>query len=437
MNRSRRSAKTKKRLPRVSNRRGKVTLIAFAVLVVAFGWGVLQLLIMRFETGDMFPPYSSYRNDPLGTKALFASLDRLTGISSLRYVDTLEKRSSGPADQTFLLIGVNTEQPNEAPQSVVEELDEVLEKGGRVVMAFNPSIPDFQEEELRRSGMPVIGRGRDDDEEEESDRPSALGEPMISLEEHWGIELKHEPLRFDGDGGIIVQDATLHADDGLPKTLEWHNGLQFNVDEEVWRTMYECRDEVVVAERVVGSGTLVFVGDAYYLTNEGLAVNRQPEFIAWVIGGNPHVQFDEVHLGMQRNPGAAALMRRYNLEGMIAGFVFLAILFAWRAASSLAPRYSDTLPSDGRDMELGRDAHAGFANLVKRSTSRADVVGACVEQWRQSVLPGLGRTDAKEIGEALTEAVQANTTTAPLDAYRAVLNQLRERNVHTAYDRKS
>lgn len=411
-------------------------MIALALAVGVFGWGIFEILVMRFDTGTMFPPYSSYRNDPLGTKALFDSLDRLPGVEVSRYIDPLEHLSDGPEAQTVLLIGVNTHDPDSAPISLVEELDTLLENGGRVVLAFAPTVADFFQDEIDRSGVPGF-RPKDESEEEEDDRAAALARQTVSIKEHWGIELQHEPLRFDGDGGIITSNAFLKSDDDLPATIEWHNGLQFTVDDETWRTVYDCRDQVVVAERELGRGTLVFIGDSYYLTNEGLAVNRQSELLSWLIGGNSYIKFDEQHLGMQRNPGAAQLMRRYGLESLIAGFIGLALLFAWRAASTLAPRYSDALPANAGDLEFGRDTHAGFANLVQRSTPRGEVVKVCFDQWRHSVLPGLGRPDAKEIVAALTKTIEANRKAAPVDAYRAVLNQLHERNVHTAYDRKS
>ena len=414
----------------MSRRRNRFALVGFAVVVAAFGWGLFELLVMRFDTGAMFPAYSSYRNDPLGTKALYASLDRLPGIEAVRYVDPLERLSDAPAEQTVLMIGVNTVEPKIAPRSFVEEIDTILEKGGRVVLAFAPVRADFQAEELRRAGVPGFAPKEDDDS-------ARIADDMVSIRDQWGIELQHEPLRYDGDGGLITTEAVLESEDALPETMEWHNGLQFDLAEEDWRAVYRCRDEVVVAERTVGRGTLVFVGDSYYLTNEGLAIDRQPALVAWLICPNAFVQFDEQHLGMQRNPGAAALMRRYGLESLIAGFIFLALLFARRAGSSLAPRYSDSLPTDVGELELGRDAHAGFSNLVQRSTSHGDVVGVCVNQWRNSVLPGMGRTDSKALTDALVDVVDTHKSAGPVNAYRAVLNELQERNVLTAYDHKS
>ncbi len=420
----------------MSKRKNQINAAALAIFVALFAWGIFELLVMRFDTGTMFPPYSSYRNDPLGTKALYASLDSLPEINATRYVNPLEKLTDAPAAQTVLLIGINTQQPNEAPSSFVKEIDAVAEKGGRIVLAFAPTEADFVMEESQKRRARRLTSANEPDEKESDQTPTPQVE-MVSLMDYWGIGLDFEPLRFDGDGGIIAPDASAVSNSALPEIIAWHNGLHFDLVDDAWRPIYESRDEVVIAERDLGLGTLVFLGDSYYLTNESLAADRQSELLAWLIGDKSNVQFGEQHLGMQRNPGAAALMRRYGLESLIAGFLGLALLFAWRASASLAPRYSDTLPTNVGDMELGRDAHAGFSNLVRRSTPRGEVVEVCVNQWRQSVLPGLGRADANELSKALGETVQANKAAAPADAYRAVLNQLQERNVRTAYDRKS
>ena len=47
-----------------------------AVLVGAFLYGVARLYALRFEVGDVYAPYSTYRADPLGTGALYEASDR-------------------------------------------------------------------------------------------------------------------------------------------------------------------------------------------------------------------------------------------------------------------------------------------------------------------------------------------------------------------------
>ena len=45
----------------------------------AFAFGIFRLFEFRFEAGDVYPPYSSLRSDPLGAMALYESLEKIPG----------------------------------------------------------------------------------------------------------------------------------------------------------------------------------------------------------------------------------------------------------------------------------------------------------------------------------------------------------------------
>ena len=36
---------------------------------IGFGFGIWRLFVLRYEKGDVYPAYSSYRADPLGSLA--------------------------------------------------------------------------------------------------------------------------------------------------------------------------------------------------------------------------------------------------------------------------------------------------------------------------------------------------------------------------------
>src|SRR2546427_9645317 len=56
-------------------KKDRMWLVLLLVLLAVFVLGVGRLFQLRFEAGDVYPPYSSLRADPLGTKALFESLE--------------------------------------------------------------------------------------------------------------------------------------------------------------------------------------------------------------------------------------------------------------------------------------------------------------------------------------------------------------------------
>ena len=51
--------------------------IAAMLLAAVFLAAVSYLMVLRFESGDVYPVYSSLRSDPLGTRAFYDSLEDL------------------------------------------------------------------------------------------------------------------------------------------------------------------------------------------------------------------------------------------------------------------------------------------------------------------------------------------------------------------------
>src|ERR1051325_165784 len=80
-------------------------LLLFALLGL-FGWGLVKLLLLRFEHGDVYPPYSTFRADPLGAKAFYAGLDSLATISARRSLQPIW-RVGDPRGTTLLFLGAS------------------------------------------------------------------------------------------------------------------------------------------------------------------------------------------------------------------------------------------------------------------------------------------------------------------------------------------
>jgi hypothetical protein len=60
-------------LPKTSTIRS----VLLALLLIAFLSGVGHLFVLRFQTGDVYPAYSSLRSDPLGARVFYESLENL------------------------------------------------------------------------------------------------------------------------------------------------------------------------------------------------------------------------------------------------------------------------------------------------------------------------------------------------------------------------
>ena len=71
----------------------KLPLILLLLVVSGFTFGLIHLFNLRFESGDNYPPYSSLRAAPLGSKALYESLDQL--MPARRHLQPLSKLGDG------------------------------------------------------------------------------------------------------------------------------------------------------------------------------------------------------------------------------------------------------------------------------------------------------------------------------------------------------
>ena len=116
-------------------KKDKTLLLLLPALWVAFGLGVGRLFQLRFQSGDVYPPYSSLRADPLGTKAFFESLENLRGLTVRRFIQPLEKLPEG-RDRTLFVFGADTTEMNRSTEDEYKKLEQFMFDGGRIVVSF-------------------------------------------------------------------------------------------------------------------------------------------------------------------------------------------------------------------------------------------------------------------------------------------------------------
>ena len=82
----------------------RIAIVAFVFCLIVFSFGLVQLLKLRFQGGDVYPPYSSLRADPLGSMAFFEALERMPDISVRRDFSADNRLPEGKAT-TYLHLG--------------------------------------------------------------------------------------------------------------------------------------------------------------------------------------------------------------------------------------------------------------------------------------------------------------------------------------------
>ena len=114
-------------------------LLGGLLLIAGFAGGVIRLFDLRFARGDVYPPYSTLRSDPLGASALFESLNRVPGLAARRYFEPTFKESDGQ-ERTLMVLGLDPWELQQLPRTEFSTLQQFVYHGGRLVMAYSPVI---------------------------------------------------------------------------------------------------------------------------------------------------------------------------------------------------------------------------------------------------------------------------------------------------------
>lgn len=395
-----------------------LVLIACAAI---FGGTFFILLKGRFEVGDVYPPSSSLRSDPLGTMALYESLEALPGVTVVRDHTAVNRLPDG-RDTTYLHFAADSWDWTSLPAETFRVVDGFLLGGGRLVVTLKPQFaqPESDWKKKDEAKKKKDEAKKDDEKTREKEEKN----DWVSMSEKWGLNITVvSPKGPRPDGNFAVQNTTVPS---LPKELKWHGDVVLRGSDASWKVIYAGEDGPVMAEKSRGPGSIVVATDSFFVSNEALVRDRHPDLLAWLVGPNHKVMFDEAHFGIMDSPGIAALARKYRLYGGAAALFVLAGLFIWRNSSSLAPR-RDASAANGDEI-AGRDATAGFVGLLRRNIPPGQVLGVCLAEWRKSFSRG-SKFSAREKAALETIAAEENARAPrekdPVQTYRRLSAALR------------
>jgi hypothetical protein len=342
-------------------------ILGLVVCGLILGGTFFLLLQGRIQKGDIYPPSSSLRSDPLGTMMLFESLGSLPGISVTRD----HKNSNQLPDAqstTYLHLGGKAAQWKNPPKDLSDSVTRFLMSGGRLVVLLSP---EFEKPERKKESEKTKEEDKVGEEKKINDKPD------------------NRPWIFALETISAGESGSLHSvwnssDQPFPAVLEWRSDVVLTGLDETWKTIYRREEGSVVAEKKLGPGTLVIATDSYFVSNEAMVRDRHPELLAWLVSPGRNILFDEAHHGVVENPGIAALARKYRLHGGVVVLLILALLFVWKNSSPLSPRQRKT----GAETETvaGRDSMSGFTALLRRNIPTRDLITTCLTEWKKSAL---------------------------------------------------
>ena len=419
-------------------RSSAASIALLVALACATAWAFSTLIGQRFSGGEVYPPCSTLRADPLGAKALHDALDRLNGTTCERNFRRLTKLADAAAHEdgaravsrhghTLLLLGVNPESFVDgdlidggavrdfatSEGRVVITLSATTDAVGRVMQTAEKEERERREkrkaeEKKKREEKDGTKPGADKAEPEAKTKPEPEKpkkkdkddvdlpfEPAKSLRQVFGVRIEPTGLPAVPKGGHAL---TADAGGGLGAAAlpVWWGRTSFTLEDKTenkakpeeakktekplsWTTVAKIHDKPVLMTARIGAGSIVLASDSYFATNESLMRGAPTAFLAWLLGDARHVIFDETHLGTLENPGIVTLARRYRLHGFFLGGVLLFALFVWQSSSSLVPA------QDGRETATrsvaGQGAVAALVSLLRRGVPRAKLVQTGFEQW--------------------------------------------------------
>lgn len=392
----------------------KLPVILLLVALIGFLLGMLHLFKLRFEAGDSFPRYSSFRADPIGTKALYESLDAL--VSTRRNLQPLSKLGDG-RDTTLLWLGADPYELRLMPEEF-RDLETFARSGGRLVVAaeavfVRPRTNVFAMVAARK-GAP-IGPAP-------TNLPPNIADEFrkIDIRQQWKLSFDFTDLtKNDKDSYNPAQAKLLDSPEGsaLPDTIDIHTTLCFGGLGPEWRVVYARKERTnshpVLIERDLGRGSIVLFADSFHFSNEALRDDRQSELLSWLVGAGRSVIFDETHLGTTELPGVATLARKYRLQPLFGALLLLALLFLWKNAAGFMPPYEEQLAREQGNVVEGRDSASAFVNLLRRNIAPASLLRVCLEQWN-AALAGLRKPPRPKL-EAMQRLIDAQNALEPRD----------------------
>lgn len=382
----------------------------FMLLVIGlFVYGITYLLILRFEKGDVYPPYSSYRSDPLGTKVFYEGLNLIQGVEAVRQVEPFQDLS-GLSGTTLFLFGLQASRFSAMNQRSVKALEQGALGGGRIVISFVPTHeqPVPPSKEMNKEEI-----AREDANKEKDGKEEFFDKEVVDLAKRWGVETE---LAMKGDA-----KATLSIPEKeLPSSLPWHSTLVFEPRDPTWRILYARAEKPVLIERSYGKGSIVLSSDSFFLSNEAMKRERYPDILSWLCGPHRKILFDETHLGVSKNPGIATLLRKYGLTPFFISLIVLALLAIWNQATRLVPIDEE---QEKPMVDSGKDAFTGFTNLLRRNIPSDHLLPACLEEWKRSFTHG--KQDLSPLlpriqGIIAAERAQPKKNRNPVEAYRKI-----------------
>jgi len=412
--------------------------LVFCLILLLFLAGVLRLFVLRFEKGDIYPPGSSFRSDPLGCRALYDALVHTGRVDVRRNVRPLRRLDTG-TQATVFVTAMAPWDLVALPARSFDALDTLVKNGGRLVLCYRserldspvtgkngraPEKPSEKRKPDKKSGADTKSKENSDSAKQKGPAPKADEsspgpvEKVIDAAEVWGFRVQAGE-RPEAEARPSPKFEKMF---GL-QPRNWQSALVFTELSPAFQPVYTLGGKVVLMERKLGKGSLVLASDSSFLTNGDLKKKPDTRLLSFVLGRNNTVIFDESHFGIRSETGVAGLVKQFGLQNLVWALILFCLLYVWKNAGYFVPPPE----TDQGDTVSDRDQASGLASLYKRHIPEKDLLAVCVREWESWVKheTGVDETVKQRIRNLAGE--KDGNPPDPVAGYRAIRKILSER----------
>ncbi len=295
-------------------------LIALCLLFVG---GLVQLNRAGFNRS--YPPFSSLRSDPEGTKLLWEGLARTGKVSETRNYRPFEEAHF--AHSAIFYLGLRPASVAYADESFFRQAEEAAKDGNRLILGLTDDLIQRDEKSQSKS-----------------------------------LAWKFWKVRFIP----VFEPEGKHS---AAVTVKAYAPWQL-LPGEVW-------------ERKFGAGSIVLLPHVSRISNAALAKDGElRQLIPVLIGSHRAVVFDESHFGIVESGSIAGLARKYRLQGLLAGLLILTALFLWNRSIAFPPVQEGE--EDERTRPIKTNGTRGMlADLLSRHIPPQDLLAICIAEWNR------------------------------------------------------
>ncbi|WP_028314915.1 DUF4350 domain-containing protein [Desulfatibacillum aliphaticivorans] len=277
-------------MPRIS----KAAIIIVPALLLLAAAAVMHIFALNFEKGNLYPPYSSLRSDPLGTRGLHDSLVNLKSVDVERNYYSFDRMQEDPPS-VFLVSGAPSKGMLMGRKRIAEKLGALAMKGDRVVVTFSiiGKWEPIEDEEDLEDSKESKEQGEKEAETENAPSESVLQKPQQDDKALSGSkDLELEPLEPEFTDEEHVPPANEEkaviksSEEDEPSKLEQAVGDEDSGEEAAVKETSEEEDSKDDGEEKEISPRVEKIRDYLNLhdiasgkENWGLSMNQNPDFV--------------------------------------------------------------------------------------------------------------------------------------------------------------